>query len=200
MSRPRAVVIGASAGGLEALSSVLGALPADFPVPVIVVQHQAPHARSQLGPILASRCRLRVSSADEKDVPQPGVIYLAPPNYHLLIELDGSLSLSVDERVNFSRPAIDVTFESAADCYGPDLIGVVLTGASSDGAAGLRKIKRAGGIAIVQDPRTAYASTMPEAAKAAAKPDIVAPLSEIGACLVRLCVDDQTTAAPRSKE
>ena len=183
----RAVVIGCSAGGLDALSQVLPLLPADFPVPLVIVQHVSPRAMSRLHIILQGKCAIKVREADEKIKPQPGVAYLAPSNYHLLLELDGTFSLSVDERVNYSRPAIDITFETAADLYGRELIGVVMTGASADGSRGLARIRSLGGYAIVQDPQEAQAVVMPQAAIKAADPQAVLPLCDIGPMLIRLC-------------
>ena len=183
----RAVVMGCSAGGLDALSVVLPSLPSGFPVPLVIVQHVNPQGMSRLHTILKGKCKIDVCEADEKTEPRPGTAYLAPPNYHLLLELDGTFSLSVDERVNFSRPAIDITFETAAELYGCALIGVVMTGASSDGSRGLARIKRLGGYTIVQDPKEAESATMPESAIRAAQPHAVLPLCDIGPTLTRLC-------------
>lgn len=183
----RAVVIGCSAGGLDALSTVLPSLPATFPVPLVVVQHLNPRAMSRLPHLLKPKCAIDVREADEKIKPQPGVAYFVPPNYHLLLESDGTFSLSVDEHVNFSRPAIDVTFETAAELYGSALIGVVLTGASTDGSRGLARIKALGGYTIVQDPKEAQSVVMPESAIRVAQPQVVLPLPDIGPMLIRLC-------------
>ncbi len=183
----RAVVIGCSAGGLDALSILLPSLPAAFPAPLVIVQHVNPRERSRTHTILQGKCAIGVREADEKIKPQPGVAYLAPPNYHLLMELDGTFSLSVDERVNYSRPAIDITFETAAELYGSELIGVVMTGASADGSRGLARIKLLGGYAIVQDPKEAQSVAMPQSAINAAEPNAVLPLHDIGPMLIRLC-------------
>jgi two-component system chemotaxis response regulator CheB len=183
----RAVVIGCSAGGLDALSIVLPSLPATLPVPIVIVQHINPRAMSRLHLLLERKCAIDVREADEKIKPQPGVAYVVPPNYHLLLELDGTFSLSVDERVNFSRPAIDVTFETAAELYGSELIGVVMTGASADGSRGLARIKSLGGYTIVQDPKEAQSVVMPESAIRVAQPHAVLPLRDIGPMLIRLC-------------
>jgi two-component system chemotaxis response regulator CheB len=183
----RAVVIGCSAGGLEALSVVLPSLPAAFPVPLVIVQHFSPHAMSRLHVLLERKCAINVREADEKIKPQPGAAYFVPPNYHLLLELDGTFSLSVDERVNFSRPAIDVTFETAAELYGSALIGVVMTGASADGSQGLARIRALGGYTIVQDPKEAQSVIMPQSAIRVAQPHAVLPLRDIGPTLIRLC-------------
>ena len=163
----QAVVIGASAGGVQALSQVLPALPVDFPVPVIVVVDIPPRRDNALVDLFAAKCRIPVKEAEDKEPLQPGTIYFAPSDYHLLVEAGGSLALSSDEPVNHSRPAIDVLFESAADAFGSELAGIVLTGANSDGAAGLRAICAVGGRGIVQDPASAEMATMPRAALAA---------------------------------
>ena len=163
--QPRsAVIIGASAGALEALSSLLPTLPADFPLPIFVVVHVPPGKRSVLAEIFNAKCRLRVIEAEDKEPIEPGVIYFAPPNYHMLFEDPTSIALSGDDEVLFSRPSIDVAFESAAEVWGAGLIGIVLTGANQDGAKGLQVIFNAGGRVIVQNPEDAYAAAMPEAA------------------------------------
>jgi two-component system chemotaxis response regulator CheB len=162
--RPEAIVIGASAGALEALSVILPALPADFALPLMVVVHVPPDRRSMLAELFQAKCRIAVLEAGDKEPINGGTAYFAPPNYHLLVEASGCLSLSSDEAVLFSRPSIDVLFESAADAYGAGLIAIILTGANQDGAAGLRAVMDAGGTAIVQMPKSAYASAMPEAA------------------------------------
>ena len=159
-----AVVIGASAGAVEALSKILPALPADFPRPILLVVHVPPDRKNLLAPLFQSKCRMTVREADDKEPALPGVIYFAPPDYHLLVESDGTLSLSADEPIQYSRPSIDVLFESAADAYGTALVGVVLTGANADGAKGLKAVADAGGTAIVEDPATAYSEAMPLAA------------------------------------
>ncbi len=174
-----AVVIGVSFGGLKALQKILPAIHPDVPAPIMVVQHQDPLADDFLARHLDSLSKIRVKVAEEKELATPGTVYFAPANYHLLVEDDHTLSLSVDEKVNFSRPAIDVLFESAADAYGSRLIGIILTGANQDGSLGLKRIKEYGGLAVVQDPRTAQAPSMPEAALAALEVDYVLPLNEI---------------------
>lgn len=162
--RPEAIVIGASAGALEALSVILPALPVDFDLPLIIVVHVPPDKKSILAELFQAKCRIVVREADDKEPINGGTAYFAPPNYHLLVEANRSLSLSSDEAVLFSRPSIDVLFESAADAYGAGLIAIVLTGANQDGAAGLRAVMDGGGTAIVQTPQDAFASAMPEAA------------------------------------
>jgi two-component system, chemotaxis family, protein-glutamate methylesterase/glutaminase len=159
-----AVVIGASAGALDALSSILPALSCDFPLPILVVVHVPPDKRSVMAELFRAKCHLRVEEAEDKQPIEPGTIYFAPPDYHLLIEVNKTVALSSDEPVLFSRPSIDVLFETAADAYGPALVAIILTGANHDGARGMQAVSAAGGLAIVQDPVTAFASTMPEAA------------------------------------
>jgi len=181
-----AIVVGGSAGALDALSTILPALPGDFPIPIAVVMHVSPDGATLLAPVLASRCALAVKEAEDKEPIAPGTVYLAPANYHLLIENDRWFSLSVDELVHYSRPAIDVLFESAADAYGPALLGILLTGANHDGARGMAAIHKAGGATIVQSPATAQAPTMPEAALRLFRPDLVLPLAEIGPYLARV--------------
>lgn len=160
----KAVVIGGSAGAVQALLRILPALPADYPQTVLIVVHVPPGRDNALVPLLAGRCVVAVKEAEDKEPARPGVVYFAPADYHLLVEADGTLSLSSDEPVNMSRPAIDVLFESAADAFGPELTAVVLTGANHDGAAGLKAVMAAGGAAVVEDPAGAYAAAMPLAA------------------------------------
>jgi two-component system, chemotaxis family, protein-glutamate methylesterase/glutaminase len=180
---PEAVVIGASAGALEVLSNLLPGLPADYRLPILIVVHLPPDSTSLFSELLRARCAMRVREAEDKEPIEPGVVYFAPPDYHLLVEQDKRLSLSDDEPVLFSRPSIDVLFESAADVYGGGLIGVVLTGANSDGANGLRAVVEAGGVAVVQSPESAFAVAMPEAAIATCPDARVLPVNEIAAYL-----------------
>ena len=177
------VVIGVSSGGVQALKSLLGALPADFPLPLLIVQHISPDAGDGMARLLDDLCAIRVKEADEGERIAAGTVYLAPPNYHLLVERDGLLSLAADGYVSYARPSVDVLFDSAAAAYGPAVIGVVLTGANFDGSRGLKAIKEAGGLAIVQDPLDAEASQMPEAALAATRPDHLLPLAQIASTL-----------------
>lgn len=163
--RYRLVVIGTSAGGLTALEQLLTALPASFPLPMLVVQHRSRES-DLLCEVLAARSPLPVREVTDKDPIEPGTVYLAPPDYHVLVD-EGAFSLSADEPVRFARPSIDVSFLSAADAFGAALVGVVLTGANEDGAAGLRRIHQEGGLALVQDPATAEVARMPAAALAA---------------------------------
>lgn len=180
------MVIGVSTGGVYALQTLLGQLPADFSLPILIVQHIGPEAGSGLAKLLDERCALRVKEADEQDEILPGTVYLAPPNYHLLVERGGFLALSADPHVSFARPSVDVLFESAAAVFGPHLIGVVLTGANFDGSRGLKTIKQKGGVAIVQDPADAAARQMPLAAMAATAVDYVLALDGMAALLQKL--------------
>ena len=188
-----AVVLGSSTGGLDALSTILSGLPGDFPVPLIIVQHLFRDSDDRLPRLLDKKCDIQVKQADEKESPLPGIAYFAPPNYHLLLEEDRTFSLSVDERVNYSRPSIDVLFESAAEVYGSELIGVILTGANSDGSRGLKKIKEYGGFALVQDPLTAQAGLMPRSALEIVQVDQVVGLERIGPTLAALCMGRRET-------
>lgn len=181
-----AVVIGASAGGMKALKMVLSGLPRDFPLPIAIVQHMASHSDSFIAEYLGKNCALPVKEADDKEDFKNGVVYLAPADYHLQIEPDRTLSLCVDPPVNFSCPAIDVLFDTAASVFGRQLIGIVLTGASADGSAGLKRIRDRGGIAIVQEPATAESPFMPQSAIATAAPEHVVPLDGIAALLLKL--------------
>jgi two-component system chemotaxis response regulator CheB len=178
-----AIVIGASAGALEALSVVLPALPSHYPRAVLVVVHVPPDRKSVLVDLFQAKCNVKVQEAEDKEPIKAGTIYFAPPDYHLLVEKDKSLSLSSDEPVLFSRPSIDVLFESAADAYGSALIGVVLTGANQDGSHGIRTLTELGGMAIVQRPDEAFSSAMPEAALAACPGARVLSLEQIAAYL-----------------
>ncbi len=186
MKRIEAIVMGASAGGVSALLSVMGCLPRAFAIPLISVLHLPDNHDSQLAEVFARRLRRPVREARDKESIEPGMIYVAGPGYHLSVERDRSLSLSQEERVHFSRPSIDILFESAADAYGPALAGVLLTGANEDGAAGLARISQLGGLSIVQDPAQAQVSAMPAAALALHRPDHVLPLNGIGHLLAKL--------------
>lgn len=182
----RLIAIGCSLGGMNALVKVIGELPADFPVPIAVVQHRYRTSNESLPAYFRRHAHLAVVDADDKQWIRPGSVYLAPANYHLLVE-EGEFSLSVDDAVAFSRPSIDVLFESAADAYREALLGVVLTGANADGARGAARIKERGGFVIVQDPETAEAKEMPRAAIAGAAVDRILPLDRIGPFLMELC-------------
>lgn len=186
MNGVHAVVIGASAGGVTALFKVLGALPASFSQPVMCVLHLPDDRHSQLAEVLQRRLQRPVHEACDKESIAPGQIYVAGPGYHLSVEHDLSLSLSQEEPVHFSRPAIDFLFHSAADAYGTGLLGILLTGANEDGAQGLAYIHKSGGRTIVQDPRDAQVALMPEAALALHRPDHILSLDGIGQLLATL--------------
>jgi len=166
MTRPSiaAIAIGASAGAVQALSCILPELPTDYPLPVLVVVHVPPDRTNMLIPLFQAKCRISIREAEDKEPILPGVVYFAPSDYHLLVEADRTISLSSDAPALYSRPSIDFLFESAADAYGPALLGVILTGANEDGAAGLKAVGEAGGSVLVEDPAHAYASAMPTAA------------------------------------
>lgn len=155
-----AIVVGASAGGIEALMTLLPALPARLAMPIFIVLHLPRDRPSMLAEIFAPKCSLSVCEAQDKEPVRPGTVYFAPPDYHLLIDEGPTLALSSDELVNFSRPSIDVLFESAAEMYGSRLLGIILTGANEDGAAGLAAVGEAGGIAFVQQPQSAQVKSM----------------------------------------
>lgn len=161
-----AVVIGASAGGIEALSVILPALPADLRVPVLVVLHLPRERPSLLVDVFGPRCAVPVREAVDKEPIAAGTIYFAPPDYHLLIDEGPAIALSDDEPVHHSRPSVDVLFESAADAVGGGVLAILLTGGNQDGAAGLAAVREAGGTVVVQDPAEAFAPTMVEAALA----------------------------------
>jgi len=187
MSGHDLIVIGASWGGLHALRCILQALPREFPLPVVIVQHRAADSdEDALISVVGRGMRIPVGGVCDKEKICSGRAYVAPSDYHLLVEADGRFALSTDERVQFSRPSIDVLFESAADACGERLVGVVLTGTGEDGAAGLKAVRRAGGHAIVQDPEHAERRAMPDAALSAAGADRVLALDEIGPHLATL--------------
>lgn len=164
MNATSLVIIGGSAGSLSVLLQVLPGLARRLAVPVIIVLHRKNYADSVLTDLLGSRTTLRVKEAEEKDPLQAGCIYLAPPDYHLLLESNGSLSLDYSEKVNFSRPSIDVSFSSAARLYGPRMLAILLSGANADGVEGLCNVAACGGLTAVQDPKTAEVPFMPEQA------------------------------------
>lgn len=175
-----AVVIGASAGGVDALMALLPSLPAGFNAAVLLVLHSGPSRSSTLPQLLARVCALPLKEAEDKEAIVDGHVYVAPGGYHLLVEPDRSLSLSLDEPVNFARPSIDLLFESAALAYESHLLAVMLTGANNDGAEGLREVKANGGQCWAQDPKEAVARAMPDAAIATGCVDQVLPLASIG--------------------
>jgi two-component system, chemotaxis family, protein-glutamate methylesterase/glutaminase len=183
------IVIGASWGGLEALSRLLDGLHDDIHVPIVVAQHRLPESEGDaLGRLLQHHTRRIVTDPDDKTPLEADRVYLSPPDYHLLLE-DGHLALSTDAPVQYARPSVDVLFESAADAYGAATIGIVLTGANADGAGGLARIKDRGGVAIVQDPATSEKRAMPDAAIAATVADAILPLEEIPLFVYGLCCE-----------
>ncbi|AUG07978.1 chemotaxis protein CheB [Pseudomonas sp. S09G 359] len=181
-----AIVVGASAGGVEALLSIFGELPKGFGLPIIAVLHLPDERRSQLAEVFARRLRIPVREARDKEVIEAGTLYFAGPGYHLSVEHDRSLSLSQEDRVHHSRPAIDYLFSSAADAYGKGLLAILLTGANQDGARGLAHVKQSGGTTVVQDPDEARIAVMPRAALALHTPDHILTLSQIGSLLALL--------------
>jgi two-component system, chemotaxis family, protein-glutamate methylesterase/glutaminase len=180
------IVIGTSAGGLQALSALLHGLAPKFPLPLVVVQHRSADVKSGIREILQGYTDLTVVEADDKEPIAAGRLYLAPADYHLLIEADRTLALSTEGPVQNARPSIDVLFESAAEVYRESVAGVVLTGASADGARGVQRIKQCGGWLIVQDPTTAESRVMPEAALAVVEADEVVPLDRLATSLRHL--------------
>lgn len=181
-----AIVIGVSSGGMNALKIVASALPANFSTPIIVVQHVSARSDSYWIELLNKKSLLHIKEADEKEKIENGTIYIAPPNYHLLIEKDKTFSLTIDERVSFARPSIDVLFESAAEAYKNKLIGIVLTGSNHDGTKGIKRIKECGGLTIIQDPKTAESAYMPQSAIDAIEPDYILPLKSIVQLLIKI--------------
>ncbi|MDU8609441.1 chemotaxis protein CheB [Pseudomonas syringae group sp. 247E2] len=181
-----AIVVGASAGGVEALLKIFKNLRPGFSLPILMVLHLPDDRRSQLAHVFQSRLAIPVKEADDKEDIVPGTLYVAPAGYHVSVESDFSLSLSQEDRVFYSRPSIDILFGSAADAYGPRLAGVLLTGANNDGAQGLLQIKKYGGLTVIQDPSQAQASTMPQAGLALHSPDYLLSLNDIGRLLVEL--------------
>jgi two-component system, chemotaxis family, protein-glutamate methylesterase/glutaminase len=181
-----AIVVGASAGGVEALMVLFKALPLGFALPIIAVLHLPDERRSQLAEVFRQHLKIPVKEVDDKETIVAGTLYFAAAGYHLSVESDFSLSLSLEDRVHYSRPSIDILFESAADAYGSRLAGVLLTGASEDGAQGMAWIKECGGFTVVQDPDSAQVPTMPLAALALRAPDYVLSLNDIGQLLIEL--------------
>jgi two-component system chemotaxis response regulator CheB len=185
----QAVVIGASAGGVEALLKVLVGLPAPYAAPIIVVLHLPEDRPSLLAEILAYRLAMPVHEAVDKQPIEASTVYIAPPGYHLAVESDHTLSLSGELPVNYSRPSIDVLMASAADAFGPGLLGILMTGANHDGAEGMARVKARGGWTVVQSPDQAQAATMPEAAIRRQAPDLILSLADIHALLLKLGQD-----------
>jgi two-component system chemotaxis response regulator CheB len=181
-----AIVIGVSSGGMNAMKVMFSLLPGNFKTPVIIVQHVGKQSDNKWIELINNISNICIKEADEKEIITPGLAYVAPPNYHLLIEKTKTFSLTVDERVNFARPSIDVLFESAAEALKNKLIGVILTGSSTDGTKGLKRVKECGGVTIVQDPSTAESDYMPASAIAAIQVDYILPLEGIVDLLIRI--------------
>jgi two-component system chemotaxis response regulator CheB len=180
------IVIGASAGGLNALSFILPALPRNYPIPIAVVQHRVRDQGELLEEVLQEKCRVKIKQADEKETLKSGLVYVAPPDYHLMIESAGTFSLASDEPVHYSRPSVDVLFETTAAVYQDRAIGILLTGANGDGAAGLAAIHKAGGLTIVQDPREALWPQMPAAGIGAGGAALILTLTDIRELLLKI--------------
>ncbi len=185
-----AVIIGASAGGFVALSRILSLLPGDYSIPIIVVQHRSRDYRELLEEVLQRKSPIRIKQVNEKESLEKGFVYLAPSDYHLLIEEDFTFSLSDDPPVNYSRPSIDVSFESAAEIFREKLIGIILTGANNDGSKGIRKIKNYGGTTIAQDPKEAQFPMMPRSAVNTGMIDFIFSLNEIGSFLKKQLIHE----------
>jgi two-component system, chemotaxis family, protein-glutamate methylesterase/glutaminase len=181
-----AIVIGTSAGGLDALGILLPLLDSKIPVPILIVQHISASSDSFMITYFDRLSQLTVKEAEEKELLLPGIVYFAPPDYHLMVEDDWTVSLSNEEKVNYSRPSIDVLFETASWAFGRRLIGIILTGANWDGAAGCEIIKNNGGLTIVQDPGTAAVARMPESVIERITPDYILPIVEIGNLINRI--------------
>ena len=181
MSRKfKAAVIGVSAGGIKTLNIILEGLPRDYPIPIIIVMHRHAESDSALEKHFDDLLKLSVHQAGDKDPIKNGTVYFAPPNYHLMIEENHTFSLTIDSPVHYARPSIDILFETAAEFYGGELLGIILTGANSDGALGIKAVKHQGGFTIVQNPDSAEYPDMPNAAINTIKPDLILSPQEIG--------------------
>jgi two-component system chemotaxis response regulator CheB len=185
-----AVVIGSSAGGLEACKEIFRRLPANFNAPILLVQHMHAMSDAYFVKYLNQLSPVRVKEAEEKESIEPGTVYVAPPNYHLLVDDDRTIALSVDQKVNYSRPSIDVLFESAAEVYRENLLGIILTGANHDGTQGMQKIKQNGGMVIVQDPETAEVATMPMSVIRQVQVDHILENREMAPFLIKLFMEE----------
>ncbi len=173
------IVLGTSAGGIDALKSVLGSLDDDFSIPILVVIHMAPETGEELPDIMSQFCSLKICYPTDKEAIRKGYIYIAPPNYHMLVDSGSIISLNIDKKVNYCRPSIDVLFESAAYVFGNNAAGILLTGSNSDGACGLLEIRKKGGLAVIEDPDTAFAHQMPQSGLDLLDPDFKGSLKEI---------------------
>jgi two-component system chemotaxis response regulator CheB len=181
-----AIVIGVSSGGMNAMKIMFSLLPENFGLPIIIVQHIGSRSENLWIKFLNDKSNLEIKEADEKEKIKKGKVYIAPANYHLMIERNKTFSLTTDEKVNFARPSIDVLFESAAEAYQNKLIGIVLTGSNNDGTNGIKRIKDYGGLTIVQDPDTAESYFMPASVIASFLPDYVLPLEDIIKLLIKI--------------
>ncbi len=191
MTRIAIIVVGGSAGSLEALLALLPELPPTFVIPAVVVMHMSADHPSLLPAILGRACRLPVVEIEDKQPLTAGTIYVAAPGYHVLFERDGTLALSADDVVNYSRPSIDVAFESAADAFGAGVVAVVLSGGNDDGARGAARVSEAGGVVLVQDPASAQHPVMPRAALASARASVrVVQPRELGRMLIALASEE----------
>ncbi len=181
-----AIVIGTSAGGLNALAVLLSKLPCDFSVPIFIVQHLAPDGGSYLVEYLKSITSIPIKEAESQETITAPMVYIAPPNYHMLLDRNNTIVLSTEGKVNYSRPSIDPLFDSAAEIYHERLIGVILTGANSDGSDGLKRIKELGGLAIVQNLSESEATAMPLAAMLKTHADYILDLEDIAKVLKKI--------------
>ncbi|HXB95235.1 MAG TPA: chemotaxis protein CheB [Puia sp.] len=186
MKPDKLVVIGGSAGSLHIVFSILSAIGKDYPFPVMLVLHRNNNVESSLEELISGRTLLTIKEVEEKEVLRAGTVYVCPADYHVLVEQDHTTSLDYSERVNYSRPSIDVTFRSAAEVYGPDLIAVLLSGGNSDGADGMENVKAMGGFTILQDPKTAEVPYMPQQVMLRMTVDVVAPDAELPLLIRRL--------------
>ena len=186
MKPVKLIVIGGSAGSLQVILNFLGAIPHDFPLPILIVLHRNGVFESNLEELFSSRTRVPVKEVEEKELIIPGTTYICPADYHVLLEKDHSFSLDYSERVHYSRPSIDVTFRSAADSFGEELVALLLSGGNADGVEGLQYIKARGGVAVVQDPATAEVPYMPQQAVTKGEVDFIVPAVEIPAFLLGL--------------
>ncbi len=182
----KAIVLGASYGGMEAIKTIFSELPDAMRIPFLVVLHIGTNKIDTFLVTLNQITPYCVKEAEEKEIIKPGTVFFAPPDYHLQVETPTSLSLSTDEKVNFSRPSIDVLFETAAWVYKHELLGVLLTGSNSDGAKGLKTIQKFGGLTLVEDPETAFAKIMPLAAINLSEPDFILPVKDIAGKIAEL--------------
>jgi two-component system chemotaxis response regulator CheB len=186
MKPVKLIVIGGSAGSLQVILNFLAAIPRDFPLPILVVLHRNGVFESNLEELFSSRTRVPVKEVEEKELIIPGTTYICPADYHVLLEKDHSFSLDYSERVHYSRPSIDVTFRSAADSFGEELVALLLSGGNADGVEGLQYVKARGGLAVVQDPATAEVPYMPQQAVTKGEIDFIVPAVEIPAFLLGL--------------